>query len=68
VRHTFDGDDDLVFEALRSIGSLNVTRLFEVLDAERFELDERRLDDDEEESHGLPYKLRIALRFLCLFV
>jgi hypothetical protein len=68
VRQTFEGDEvfdlDLDFDALRSNGCLKVT-LFLVV--ERFEV-ERRLDDELVESHGLPYKLRIALRFRCLFV
>jgi hypothetical protein len=54
------------FDALRSNGCLKVTRFFEVV----LRLEEERLDedDDEDESQGLPYKLRIALRFRCLFV
>jgi hypothetical protein len=64
VRHTPEECD---LEALRSNGCLKVTRFLEVVlrleEAERLE-DE----DDDEESHGLPYKLRIALRFRCLFV
>jgi hypothetical protein len=76
VRHTFDGDDDLDLDldldALRSIGCLKVTRFLVV--ERRLEDGVRRLEDgvrrleDEDESHGLPYKLRIALRFRCLFV
>ena len=68
VRHTPEECD---FDALRSNGCLKVT-LFLVV--ERFELERRlddevlRLDDELVESHGLPYKLRIALRFRCLFV
>jgi hypothetical protein len=69
VRHTPEECD---FDALRSNGCLKVT-LFLVV--ERFEVDVLRLDDellclDDElvESHGLPYKLRIALRLRCLFV
>jgi hypothetical protein len=75
VRQTFEGDEvfdlDLDFDALRSNGCLKVT-LFLVV--ERFEVERRlddevlRLDDELVESHGLPYKLRIALRFRCLFV
>jgi len=71
VRQTFEGDDvfdlDLDFDALRSIGCLKVTRF--LVAERRFEDGVRRLeDDDEDESHGLPYKLRIALRLRCLFV
>jgi len=68
VRHTPEECD---FDALRSIGCLKVT-LFLV--EERLEVERRlddevlRLDDELVESHGLPYKLRIALRFRCLFV
>jgi hypothetical protein len=79
VRQTFDGDDDLDldFDALRSNGCLKVTRFLvaerrlkaaRLLEAERRLEEERRLDDEDVESHGLPYKLRIALRFRCLFV
>jgi hypothetical protein len=80
VRQTFDGDDDLDldFDALRSNGCLKVTRFLvaerrleiaRLFEAERRLEVERRLDEEDDvESHGLPYKLRIALRFRCLFV
>jgi hypothetical protein len=70
VRQTFEGDDvfdlDLDFDALRSIGCLKLTRF--LVAERRLEDGVRRLEDDDDESHGLPYKLRIALRLRCLFV
>jgi len=65
VRQTFELDLDL--EALRSKGSLKVTRLLDVLDLEEGVL---LLDLDEElvESHGLPYNLRRLARFFWRFV
>jgi len=60
VRQTFELDFDL--EALRSNGSLNVTRFLEVLDLEEGVLEELV------ESHGLPYNLRRLARFFWRFV
>jgi len=67
VRQTFELDLDLDLEALRSKGSLKVTRLLDVLDLEEGVL---LLDLDEElvESHGLPYNLRRLARFFWRFV
>jgi len=59
VRHTFELDFDLDFDALRSNGSLNVTRLFDVL-----VLGEGVFDFEElVESQGFPYNLRRLARF-----
>jgi hypothetical protein len=65
VRQTFELDLDL--EALRSKGSLKVTRLLDVLDLEEGVL-LLGLDEELVESHGLPYNLRRLARFFWRFV